>query len=317
MVFLHLIVACKSNVGDKGTWLNECMPGPFCHEILICYQGVCHRPEDVPSVHDGGSVFDGGTQEDGGINEDGGVPDGGLSPGYPCNSATDCLSNHCKDGVCCNSVCDDTCEKCNFASSAGACLIVRNAVDADSCPTTCDANGQCDCPNDMVLIPTKQFCIDKYEASEGPNGKAQSIYSEYPWVNINWTNAKDACEAAGKRLCTADEWKDACQGPGTTIYPYGNIYEPRTCNGNNLWDGGGTEAAMPTGSMVGCQGGYTGLFDMSGNVREWVSTRIDGGYPVLGGAYLSGPVGLMCDNTYGSGQGSVNDGMGFRCCMSR
>lgn len=71
-VALYLIEACQTNTGGRGTWLNECLLGPYCHDSLICYQGVCHRLEDIPISHDGGNPVDGGSLKDGGI-EDGGL----------------------------------------------------------------------------------------------------------------------------------------------------------------------------------------------------------------------------------------------------
>src|SRR5262249_49659164 len=102
-----------------------------------------------------------------------------------------------------------------------------------------------------------------------------------PVVGVDWCDARAYCSWAGKRLCgkragvtlteaernsAVDMWHVACAGPGGQEYPYGSQYEPTACNGPDL-DAG---APLPVKSSPHCEGGYSGLFDMSGNVAEWI-----------------------------------------------
>ena len=57
-----------------------------------------------------------------------------------------------------------------------------------------------------------KFAIDTFEASLDESGKATSGVKAIPGISMSWYAAKDACEAAGKRLCTEREWLTACQG---------------------------------------------------------------------------------------------------------
>src|SRR6185437_5545544 len=99
-----------------------------------------------------------------------------------------------------------------------------------------------------------------------------------PVVCVDWCDAQAYCAWAGKRLCGAigggpattygdpneSQWYNACSNGGTTSFPYGNDYVAGDCNG------GATVAAV--GTTPGCQGltsPYFGIFDMSGNVKEW------------------------------------------------
>ncbi|MFH0902933.1 MAG: LamG-like jellyroll fold domain-containing protein, partial [Pseudomonadota bacterium] len=168
-----------------------------------------------------------------------------------------------------------------------------------SCPWTgavdCDDNaplwvGQC--PADMVGVPGIDVWIDQREASRGSSDEAVSAYGEMPWVNVSWYEASDACAWAGKRLCDASEWYAACSSADSRVYPYGSTYSKTACNGADL----GIGAAGTTGSVSVCEGGYTGIFDMSGNVGEWVGLA-SGQACARGGSYTSFQVYLRCQSS--------------------
>ena len=52
--------------------------------------------------------------------------------GQTCGSATECATGFCIDGVCCNSACSGTCEKCNLAGLNGVCSAVLDGQDPDN-----------------------------------------------------------------------------------------------------------------------------------------------------------------------------------------
>ena len=146
----------------------------------------------------------------------------------------------------------------------------------------CTSSGHCGaCPDDMVAVAAVDVCIDRYEISMGAGSRAASVRGATPWANVSWDEARAACELAGKRLCDEDEWFGACVPPGGGVYPYGEVYSAHRCNGNDHGAGGAT----PTGSMSECEGGYPGIFDMSGNMWEWTSTCADGRCRVRGGSF--------------------------------
>ena len=43
-----------------------------------------------------------------------------------------------------------------------------------------------------------------------------------------------ACETAGKRLCSDDEWVTACKGKQPTTYPYGKEHKAKRCNDDGI-----------------------------------------------------------------------------------
>ena len=75
------------------------------------------------------------------------------------------------------------------------------------------------------MVRIGQMCIDRYEAGlvdhspfEVPvSGVAVSEKGRTPQGYISGRVAESACVAAGKRLCTSDEWLAACRGSDNTL----------------------------------------------------------------------------------------------------
>ena len=203
-----------------------------------------------------------------------------------------------------------------------------------------------------------KFCIDKYEASlvevlggnrtrahspyapvDGPAVKAVSKRGVKPQAYISRDQAETACEAAGKRLCTDDEWLTACRGKKPTRFPYGDERKEGYCNDsgvssfNRYYGGGNVETPQeaytwtnmndprlnqlegtlaPTGKFKKCKNGFD-VYDMVGNLHEWTAAR---GGTFRGGYYLDTHInGDGCAYKTVAHDASYHDySTGFRCC---
>jgi len=89
-----------------------------------------------------------------------------------------------------------------------------------------------------------------------------------PVVGVMWVDAFAYCAWAGGRLPTEAEWEKAAHGESEIIWPWGNEFSPYLVNGRGEEDG--YKYTAPVGSFEGGRSPY-GVYDMAGNVSEWVS----------------------------------------------
>lgn len=149
--------------------------------------------------------------------------------------------------------------------------------------TICHAfrEGRSECLAPRVPL---DFCIDEFEF---PNRRG-----EKPPVMVSFYDAEARCAEAGKRLCRESEWVAACEGPEETPFPHGWKRSPEKCNIDNRWTSpslarvysddplvqraelGRLDRSLPSGSRPECQSGF-GVFDLTGNVDEWVRADQD------------------------------------------
>lgn len=98
------------------------------------------------------------------------------------------------------------------------------------------------------------------------DGKFEPGKEKLPVVQVSWDDAKSYAEWAGKRLPTETEWEYAARGNKNVIYPWGNTWFPKYCNSSV-----DEKQGEPVGAGTYRNGvSWCGLFDMAGNVAEWV-----------------------------------------------
>lgn len=158
-----------------------------------------------------------------------------------------------------------------------------------------------------------------------PGGAQQA--ATHPVTSVDFCDAAAFCAWSDKKLCgqlgggklaiadvplaSKSEWYQACGGPKGQPFPYGVSHVDGACN-----DATGAGAIAPVGTFPGCTGVYPGLFDMVGNVAEWIDA-CDATSNGWDGCETIG--GTFADNNPCSGSGlkhrdQKDPAVGFRCC---
>ena len=155
----------------------------------------------------------------------------------------------------------------------------------------------------VLVAPTLETKRVKDASWKRPEGQ-ESVFStdreQHPVVLISWGDARAYCEWKGKRLPTDAEWEYAARASTTTPFWWGDrglklvgnfadetfikiFPDAKTILAANTADGqwylpnydDGYSRTAPVGSFPA---NHWGLFDMSGNVEEWVADWEDPGY---------------------------------------
>ena len=170
-----------------------------------------------------------------------------------------------------------------------------------------------------------RVCMDQFEA---PNRRGAK-----PFVMKSFENARTWCAQRSKRVCSEQEFELACEGPDSRPLAYGWRVDRKLCNSAKGWrafdvaklSAGGEDTkneierlwqGSVSGHYLTCVSPF-GIFDMMGNVEEWVSTRTGRrfGGALMGGFWAKPWTGCRGTNDAHETTFTFYE-TGFRCCAA-
>ncbi|HSC89647.1 MAG TPA: hypothetical protein VLC09_20330 [Polyangiaceae bacterium] len=174
-----------------------------------------------------------------------------------------------------------------------------------------------------------------FQLNEDFTPRAVSREAAIPSGYLSRLTARAACENAGKRLCSRDEWVRACRGEANRDHPYGADYQAGACNVHRhshparLLHGDASKNHLDprlglamddegpllrrTGATARCRSdwGDDAAFDMVGNLDEWIE---DPEGTFLGGFYSRATTAGCSAAIELHGPDYLDYSLGTRCC---
>lgn len=160
--------------------------------------------------------------------------------------------------------------------------------------------------------------------------KNAEFYVDRPATYVTWWGADAYCQTLNRRLPTEAEWEHAARGRDGYIYPWGYEFDAtKAMSSIDTNKGTVTVSSYPNGTSS------YGIFNMAGNVQEWVSdwyqsdyyTQVSTGTDLVnptgpavgtekvlrGGSWDTIPIFLRTVHRMSAAPGEPTAAIGFRC----
>ena len=203
-------------------------------------------------------------------------------------------------------------------------------------------------PTHQVWLPA--FFMDLHEVTTGKyaaflaatnrlapwqwNGVDLSQHRDRPVIGVDWSDADAYCRWKGKRLPTEAEWEKSARGTDGRLYPWGNRVPSKDLANFALGARFSYSQVLMTVQSYEQGKSPYGLYQMAGNVWEWVQDWYAGNYyevspeqnpqgpeqgqfkVLRGGSWSDLPKYLLTYGRFKLSPETRNSYTGFRCAKS-
>jgi formylglycine-generating enzyme required for sulfatase activity len=190
------------------------------------------------------------------------------------------------------------------------------------------------CQGQPCALTTVEDADRSYVAFDGTTYSVRNpeFYSNHPVTLVTWWGAAEYCRTIDRRLPTEAEWERAARGSQNYVYPWGFEFDAQKAI---------SSVPSPVGTVAvnGYPNGTSpyGIFNMAGNVSEWVSDWYQADYytqqlnnaepnpkgPISGtekvhrgGSWDTIPLFLRSVHRLSQAPGQPSASVGFRCVTS-
>ncbi|MFF0637840.1 SUMF1/EgtB/PvdO family nonheme iron enzyme [Nocardia sp. NPDC004151] len=133
--------------------------------------------------------------------------------------------------------------------------------------------------------------------------------ADHPVVWVTWDDANAYAVWAHKTLPTSQQWEKAARGTRGNIYPWGSQTTPAKCNVR----GSGPGCTTPVDRYKSGVSPF-GVYDLCGNVWEWLATPTTTTRFELKGSAFTSPFDRSTPSIFNDADRSMlDDDTGFRC----
>ncbi len=137
--------------------------------------------------------------------------------------------------------------------------------------------------------------------------KQHTVDDGLPVVGVSFQDAAAFCRAKGARLPSEDEWEYIARGPKRSTFPWGDNIDP-------VATAPSAPPSVNDGPAEGTGGHYRGL---SGNVWQWVDTKVSGRRVLKGGSWLEpNPANKRAATRRYELSSRADEDSGFRCAKA-
>ena len=168
--------------------------------------------------------------------------------GFACGGNSECKSNQCVDGVCCDSACTGACHSCNLPTSPGHCLTIAagntdpRGVCSNKGAASCGTNGLCNGSGSCDTYPSGTVC--------SAETCAQGLYTPASTCNMTGQCVAPDSRACAPYVCNGTQCFNACATND-------QCKTPNSCTMNSCGlktNGAACSAAAECGSTFCAQG---------------------------------------------------------------